>query len=63
VHGTQYVAFTGGLGGPAVIGAPTRAKVEHPPILPVTLGATAALPALATPPANMRAGGAPEQRN
>jgi quinohemoprotein ethanol dehydrogenase len=64
VDGTQYVAFTGGLGGPAVVGAPTNAQVEHPPLLFVfNLGGTAALPAPAAPAPNTRQGGAPEQRD
>ena len=33
VDGTQYVAFGGGLGGPAVAGAPTNAKVENAPMM------------------------------
>jgi quinohemoprotein ethanol dehydrogenase len=53
VDGTQYVAFGGGLGGPAVAGAPTNAKVA--------LGGKAELPKPPPAPAPPAAA-APEQR-
>ena len=62
IDGTQYVAFGGGLGGPAVAGAPTNAKeerrqgvpgdqVENAPMMFVfALGGKAELPKPPAPP-------------
>lgn len=66
VDGTQYVAFSGGLGRPAATLGPTNAKVENPPMLFVfALGGKAALPTPTppAPPAATPPGPAPEQRN
>jgi quinohemoprotein ethanol dehydrogenase len=51
IDGTQYVAFTGGLGRAGTIVGPTDAKTDHPPMLFVfALDGKAELPATAPPP-------------
>ena len=71
VDGTQYVAFSGGLGRPATVVGPTDDKVENPPLLFVfALGGKGVLPTPAPAPAPNAAapnppapaGPAPEQR-
>lgn len=65
VDGTQYVAFSGGLGRAATVVGPNDAKVDNAPMLFVlALGGKGAFPApAAAPAATPAAGPAPEQRN
>jgi quinohemoprotein ethanol dehydrogenase len=65
VDGTQYVAFGGGLGGPAAPGTPTNAKVDNAPMMFVfALGGKAELPKppAPQPPSAAPQPAAPEQR-